>query len=55
MTSTANGYAFSLNNQRFTARPVPGSSRLRITTEANRFIGAFEPKWLRRTDLHSGY
>lgn len=55
MTSSTTGYAFSLNNQRFTARSVPGSSRLRITTDSNRFIGAFEPKWLRQTNLRSGY
>ena len=55
MTFSSTGYAFSLNNQRFTARTVAGSSRLRITTDTNHFIGAFEPKWLRRTSLRSGY
>lgn len=55
MTTHTTGYHFSLNNQAFTARTVPGSSRLRITTDNDDFVGAFEPKWLRRSDLQSGY
>ncbi|MCQ9616094.1 hypothetical protein L1889_04725 [Paenalcaligenes niemegkensis] len=55
MTSSNSGYTFSLNNQQFTARSVSGSSRLKISTDTNQFIGSFEPSWLRRADLHSGY